>query len=920
MNQKMLKPTAGLLFRTVSALLAFFASGVLAFAQFESGTIAGKVTDAATGTPLSGAIVRIDSLLLETSSDRQGDFVFTFVPPGTHAVNVSYLGIPAKDFNVTVTKDGRATLEAKLGDEVILLEAFTVNSQRGGQARALNEQRASGNLRTIVSSDALGRFPDQNAAETMQRITGVSLERDQGEGRFISIRGVDPDLNNTQLNGVNVPASQDDSRKVNLDVFPADILDSIEVVKAVTPDMDGDAIGGSVNIKTQNAFSSEGRVLRASSEAGYSDFAEKWGYKLGAVWGDKFKNDTIGLLLAFSTAKRTFGSTGIETDDDPWVREGGFYVPDGEVQIREYNIDRWRQGTSFSLDYQPNADNSLYVRGVYSRFSDREIRFRTAFEADADDIVPSSNTAGTVTDGAITFDLKDRYEDNNVYSITAGGEHRRNEWTIDYLAAFARAELIEPFGFAPAFESDDTTWTYDLSDRSRARFGGAGANLAASAFEFDDWSVDKSANTEDEVTVAINVKRALRLSGREASIKAGAKYRAKKRTVDANSDILELASGDLTLADFPRTSSRGPTPTFPSINPTAFRAFYAANPNRFEKDEEESLLNATIEDYENEETILAGYVMGEVTFGKLTVIGGVRAEQTDFETRGWSVEDEDVDTLARTSAARDYLTVLPGVVTHYDFSKRLIGRASYTTTLARPKPLDASSSRAIEDDDVTRGNPNLKPYKSQNWDASLEFYPQSLGVISLGAFHKDIKDFIYSEVIPGGGLNGGSLTTPLNGQSATVSGLEADWQQQLSALPAPFNGFGFYLNATLTDSESQLGGDRRGEKVPFINQSKTIYNAALSFEKYGFFIRASLNHRSRYLVLIGEDSDGDQYVEDHTQVDVTMNYKFSPRYMIYAEFLNVTDEPYTAVFNTSRGLRKSEFYSWSANVGIKFTF
>ncbi|HYP18352.1 MAG TPA: TonB-dependent receptor, partial [Opitutus sp.] len=227
----------------------------------------------------------------------------------------------------------------------------------------------------------------------------------------------------------------------------------------------------------------------------------------------------------------------------------------------------------------------------------------------------------------------------------------------------------------------------------------------------------------------------------------------------------------------------------------------------------------------------------------------------------------------------------------------------------------------VEDDDIIQGNPALKPYRANNWDASIEFYPKSLGVFTLGAFHKDIQDFICSQVIAGGAPNGiNSLTTPLNGESATVTGVEADFQQQFTRLPPPFDGFGIYANLTLTDSESTLGGSRQGETVPFLNQSKKLANFAVSYEKYGFFIRASLTHRSRYLALLGASMDADQYVEDHSQVDVSTNYKISSRYTIYAEFLNVTNEPYSAVYNVTGGLRKAEFYSWSANFGVKVNF
>ncbi|MBL9218261.1 MAG: TonB-dependent receptor [Opitutaceae bacterium] len=919
-------PTGGFR-RLLACFLGLSLALTSAWAQTGAGSISGKVTDTS-GAPLRGARVTIDSLNRDTATNSDGSFHLGSIAAGTYTAHISYLGLPSRDFPVTVVAGQPASLDAKLGDEVVQLAKFTVEGQRVGQARALNQQRASDNLKSIVSSDALGRFPDQNAAETLGRIAGVSLARDQGEGRFISIRGVDPDLNNTQMNGVNIPASHEDSRAVMLDVFPADLLDTIEVVKAITPDMDGDAIGGSVNLKTQTAFSTPGRSLRVAAEGQYNELSGQWSHKASVVWGDKFNDGKLGVLIALSDAKRFFASDGSETDDNPWVSDasatpGTFYLtPGGDLQHREYTISRLRRGINFSLDFKPAPGTSYYFRGVYSHFSDYENRFRTRFRGRAANAVPTSDFTGTVTGRRIVVDLKDRTEDNNVWSLTGGGEHQRGSWVIDYSASWARAELVDPFRYQPVFQSANTTWNYDLTDPQHAVFTGAGTALPASAFPFTGWALDNGLNVEDEWTVNLNAKREVTLGGHNGHVKFGGKYRAKARSVDIGSTaIIPTGTNTLTLAQVARTSARGVNPTFASVNPQAFRAYYAANPGQFGIDANATAVNNAIEDYNTDENIFSVYGMADLTMGKLTLIGGARLESTQFENRAWSVVDEDATTLARTSADRSYSSFLPSLIARYDFTSRMVGRASVTSTLARPKFLDASASRLVEDDDVTQGNPNLKPYRATNWDASLEFYPKSLGVITVGVFHKDIQDFIFSQVIAGGAPNGiNSLTIPLNGDSAKVTGFEADYQQQFTFLPSPFDGLGLYANLTLTDSESVLGGSRSGEKVPFLNQSKKLGNLALSYEKYGFFARVSLTHRSRFLSLLGASTAGDQYVEDHSQIDFSTNYKFSPRFTVYAEFLNITNEPYSAVYNVTNGLRKAEFYNWSANVGVKLSF
>ncbi|MDP3179427.1 MAG: carboxypeptidase regulatory-like domain-containing protein, partial [Spirochaetaceae bacterium] len=262
-----------LLFRALSCVFLLVLLPSLVQAQ-PAGSLSGKITGPK-GAPLAGATITL-APGLETASDREGDFYFGSVPAGSYTARIVYLGLPSKERPVTIGPGQPASLTATLGDDVIQLQAFTVEGTRGGQAKALNIQRSSENLKEIVASDAIGRFPDANASESLQRMSGIALERDQGDGRFVSIRGLNADLNSTQLNGVNIPSSENGTRRVNFDSIPSDMLEGIELTKAVTPDMDGDAIGGSINLKSKTAFSQEARIFNLSAEGVYNDFAEKW--------------------------------------------------------------------------------------------------------------------------------------------------------------------------------------------------------------------------------------------------------------------------------------------------------------------------------------------------------------------------------------------------------------------------------------------------------------------------------------------------------------------------------------------------------------------------------------------------------------------------------------------------------------------
>lgn len=836
------------------------------------------------------------------------------------------LGDPnAKRAALTPSSD-RPDSDTKKEDGVIELEAFKVEGQRAGQAKALNRQRDSGNLKNIVTSDTLGRFPDQNAAESLQRIPGVALERDQGEGRFITIRGLDPDLNNTQLNGVSLPAAggiEEGARKVNLDLIASELIESIEVTKAVTPDMDGDAIGGSVNLVSQTAFSQEGRVLRVSAEGQYTELTGDWGHKFSASYADRFMDEKLGLLLSYSTAQRDFGSDNRELTDTAWSPKNGFLVPGSDVQYREYEIGRERRGMSFSVDFRPTGDDEFFVRGMHNYFTDFENRYRTRFRGTPATTTPASDLVGAVVNRPIEVTLKDRFDESYLWSLSAGGKHRRGANALDYTVARSYSETATRNRSDSTYRSANTSWTYDFADELRPVVTGAGLSLAPAAFAFNNIVFDNNRNQDEEYSVMANFQHEMEIAGHPGFVKFGAKYRTKEKDIDFNLATYANASGGaFTLANVARTSARGVTPAFPSVNPGAERAYFAANPGHFALNAATTTINSTINDYVSREEVIAAYGMASVTRGQFTAIGGIRMESTQFSTRGFEIRGTDIATIAGTSASNDYTEFLPGIVLRYNLRPNLVARASWTNTMARPKFSDSNLSRVIDTDgNITQGNPALKPYRAANWDASLEFYPKSVGVFTVGVFRKEIDDYVFTQTLTGGAPNGlDNLSLPLNGESAVINGLEVDWQYQFTGMPAPFDGFGFAANYTLTESKAQPGAARPGETVPFLGQSDRIYNVAATYEKNGVFLRLAANYRSDYLLLLGSVRASDIYVREHFQLDASASYRITERITVFAEAQNLTDEPLYTAFDVSQRLRQAEFYSWSANVGVKFNF
>ena len=234
-----------------------------------TGSLNGYVRDGESGLTLPGALVTIADLDRSTSADRNGRYSMAGVPPGTYTVNISYLGFDAATQLVTIAAGESTVASFTLGSQVIDLEEYQVQGIRSGQARALNQQKESINLVNIVSADAVGKLPDDNASEAVARIVGVHVNRNEGDGRYIYLRGVMPSLNLHTIDGTRVPTAEANARRrVAMDVLPSDLIGQIEVHKGLTPDLDGDTIGGVIEIKTMSPFDRDERYIGGGAEWG----------------------------------------------------------------------------------------------------------------------------------------------------------------------------------------------------------------------------------------------------------------------------------------------------------------------------------------------------------------------------------------------------------------------------------------------------------------------------------------------------------------------------------------------------------------------------------------------------------------------------------------------------------------------------
>ncbi|MGJ3233093.1 MAG: TonB-dependent receptor [Oceanicaulis sp.] len=937
--------------RTALMLGAASALALAAATAANAAEITGRITEATGDIGLQGAIVRIVETGQTTTTDRQGEFRFANVPAGDYTLEVSYLGADEQTRQVVVASEfDTVTTNFTLGMDVMVSDNILVVGQRGQLTSAINRQRAADNLITVLSSDAIGAIPDENVAEAARRAPGVNVINDQGEGRYVSIRGLDPNFVTSSFNGVRLPSPEAGDRQVPLDVVDADVLSAIEITKTLTPDMPGDTIGGNIEIETLSGLDQTSRLLRARAAGIYTDLVEETGYRGSLTFADQFNDGKLGLAISLAHQNRPFGSENFETDAE-W--ETGAATFPNEVELRDYLVERERTTLAVNLDFAPDAETELFIRSIYSDFSDQEFR-TVALIPFGDGVVDPASTSTLAVLNAepgdeieIERELKDRLETQTIYSIAAGGERTAGLWIFDAQGSYSKASEVEDNALYSVFvqEFDSGSFTIDTSNPELPSIGfanGAGAGWNdASGYEFDGFELVDGETSDEEWAFEANAERDFGAFGGSGFIKFGGQVRLREKGYEADVTFFEdFAGGDLFLDQF-RGEVDYPFADFgPAVDAGAIRDFFNQNRNQFEIAEIDTAVDSNVENYEANEDIYAAYVMHTVEVNDLQIVYGVRVEDTEYDAVGNQVDvieegemvdgvtfAEDTVVVSQTNAANSYTDWLPSVNLRYTLSDQLIARASYYASIVRPNPEQAAPFVQIErsggDVEGEAGNPDLDRAQADNFDASLEYYPNRDSVLSANVFYKRIENFIAGTAFDDVTLNGvdlDELETFINLDEADLMGFELNYQQALTQLPGLLSGLIVGANYTYVNSEVTLPD---GREIPVPGQSENVANLILGYENGPLDLRIAASYRDRFLDGINEGGDGiDRYANEHLGVDFSAKYDFTENFQGFLEFKNITDEPFVAVVETGGRSLNSQYeeYGWTAIFGASARF
>jgi TonB-dependent receptor len=926
--------------RNQSRLLASSAAilALLTPAAAFAGDLIGTVTDGSNTRALQGAELTIRELGRMVEAGRDGSFRFTGLPAGTYTLEARYFGTEPRSQSVTISESGTSTARVLLGgtDDILVV------GQAANLSSSLSRQRAADGVESVLTRDAIGQFPDQNVAESLRRLPGLNILNDQGEGRFVSVRGLDPELNAASINGTRIPSPESDVRSVALDVVASELIESIEVKKSLTPDMDADTIGASIEINTTSAFDRKKDLLSLKLEGSYNNYADAVSPKASLDFSTRI-TDNFGIAGGVSYYRRKFETDNIEAADWATSPDGISYAK--ELQYRDYDVERERIGATLSLDFRASDSTKLYARGLYSQFSDQEYRGDVIMILSGAPVAALSSATNATfrdSDGRIEVRrrMKDRFEEQKIKSLTIGGESETGPWKLTYSGSYSEASELEdgsvdPTRFRARFQNNGVNLNFDYSDPRRPSFevsGNVDRFNDPARYSFNELEqTDLSDAKDKEWTAKADVGREFALSDGTLTIQGGLKSRWREKRYNFNTLIFEGYDGTYTLADVLGGQTYRIQNLGPLADHTAPTDFFNANRDKFILDELGTAFDSAASDYAIDEDILATYLLGRYEGQGLRIVGGVRMERTKNDISG-NIVATDGDDVSITPAnfQRSYTDWLPSLAIRYDASPELVLRFGGSKSLVRPKLSNLAPRFTInEDEEAQYGNPNLKPYSAWNLDLAAEWYFGKNSALTAGVFYKSIEDFIVKYQDNDGGTAYGvdyvRATSFQNGETAKIKGLELSFAHQFKELPSPLDGLLINANYSYTDASGTIynGGDLTDPRdISLPAASKHNFNVTLGYEKGPLSLRAAGTYRSKYLDEIGDSAAEDRIVDQHFQLDLSAKYRVTKAVRLFAEWVNVTDAPYFAYqqLDGAKRLLQYEKYSWTAKFGVAASF
>ena len=928
------------------------------------GRIRGVVTDLSTGEFLPGASVYIEGTTIGVTTDIEGAYSIANAPEGEQVLVVRFLGYTTERIDVNLTAGEVLEKNVQLVPDIESLQEVVITDQALGQMAAINQQINSNTIVNVVSKDKIESLPDQNAAESIGRLPGIAIQRDGGEGQKVVVRGLSPRFNAITINGERIPSTDPQDRSVDLTFIAPEQLAGIEVFKALTPDRDADAVGGSINFIAKKASKGLDGQIRAST--GYNDLEEEYGQsRFNGSLSNRFFGNKFGVLATgnFQRASRSADVLDAEYDN---FRTAESNDPTS-ITLSDLDEVRRRYGASLTFDYEFNPESNIVINSLWGETERDEVRRRRIFDL-------SGNRE--------RFQIRERDLRIRAISNTISGEHPVfNTWRINWRGSYSLTRQKNPdqtdlrFRVLDAFDFDATPNLFDLSVFEIPSILRSGASEAF--IEKGNVRTLSELTKEDAVTAQVDFKKDFKLGLIGSGyLKFGGKVRRFDRSNDVsqsrdvgNGNLDELigfvqdfpdeydlnSSGRILMSNFLRGENsgsflEGDVDFGPFLNLTETRRLFKLFGDEFLVAREVLESGVDNANYEAEELISAGYVMSEVNVGKFMFLGGARVERTDGKYIGFealSVSDDDIEegeepvvTIIRRENDIDYTELLPMFHVRYKATDWFDVRAAVTKSLSRPnfQNLVPWQNFNSSENTIRRGNPNLRATTAWNYDLFFSFYNRA-GLFTVGLFYKELEniDVLSRSVNPPIGVDfaGADVEEPINIQATSkVRGIEVEFQTNFRWLPSPWDGVLFSANVTFLDSDtfypvfSREGTSGSPLFTPlFINterpgaipgQPDLTANIAIGYEKGGFSGRVSVILQDQSFDELGTQELKDTFTNFSARWDATVKQDINKRFQVFLNWNNITNEPQRSFQADLDDETEREFFGATVDLGLRY--
>lgn len=954
------------LIRSLTALLCAFVWISILSAQSGRAVLSGTAKDPA-GSPLQGARVEVMPLNKQAVTDSQGQFRFSDVPPGDYMLTISYVGFSNFTQPVTITAAQVANVDAVLQVASRTDEVIVKAERLQGDAEAINIERNSDNIVQVLPESVISSLPNFNIADAVGRVPSVTLERDEGEGKYVQIRGTEPRLSNVTINGVHVPSPEGNVRNIKFDIIPSELVERIEVFKTLLPNQDADAIGGSVNLVTRTP--SDKPYYELSAQGGYTPIQDgRWLDVFSGVAGKRFGAEKkLGLLLGGSYDHNDRGIDDLEPSQKVGTLNGHNFAYISSEDLRTYKYNRSRYGFDGDADYNFKSGSTLYLKAFYSNFLDNGSTY--VYTPNAGNPISNSGPQ-TIFDntGSARYREYARRPDQGVYSVTLGGNKDFSSTVLGYQVAISRAHNHGGQDFATTYFDGPQNVAFALNQNDPYRpkltttdgvnvIDPAGYAISGSSGVLIPSYISTQLNLESMVSLAHSYS----VGSHASTFETGFEFRNAHKLQDENDrhytpnsaySMTQFLSGQGNPNYYGGSYAYGPLTNYNAIQQfvnTNLQTGFTPNPGA-------DRITSDPANWSAIEQVYGGYFMDSITLGRWRLVGGLRIEGTNTSYRANKVTLNN-GTYLRTDPVygnSGYANFMPSIQAQYKISGDTQLRLSYDRGISRPNFQDVVPSQQADPNaspaSLVLGNPNLRPTKANNYDVLIEHFFRPLGIIQAGYFYKSLSDPIYATAsflpLTDPNFPGFLQQQSINGPSAWISGFETSWQQRLSFLPPLLNGFGVIANYSYADSRvtfpagfasAQVGGQGRTDHPRLQRQAPNTWNLGLTYDKSRFSMRFAVSHNDANIyayqythdpAVPNVDKDpilglrgplGDQYLYAHTQFDVQGSYRVYRGLQATVSGLNLSNEVFGFYTGSAIYPNQREYYQPSVIFGLRWS-